>query len=78
MCLLMGNVGRGKWVSPRGEPRHWPLASFSEATCFSQGLLGEPRWGQVHGEDTRCMGEGASVCLLMGNVGWEAWVSPSG
>ena len=37
MCLSMGNVGREAWVSPRGEPRRWPLASFSEATCSLEG-----------------------------------------
>ena len=29
----------------------------------------------MRGESTHCMGKGIYVCLLMGNVGWEAWVS---
>ncbi len=45
---------------------------------LARGLEGSsrPRRGASTGEGSRCMGGGASVCLSMGDVGREAWVSP--
>ena len=40
MCLSMGNVERGAWVSPRGEPRRWPLARFFRGNMLARGLEG--------------------------------------
>ena len=55
---------------------HWHIFSRQHARSRAWGLLNEPRRGWVHGKGTHCMGGGISVCLLMGNVGKEAWVSP--
>ena len=58
MCLSMGNVGRGAWVSPRGEPRRWPLASFSEATCSLEGSSASRDGAECTGRKLVAWGEG--------------------
>ena len=59
MCLSMGNVERGAWVSPRvsRDVGHWHV--FSEATCSLEGLRAPRRAetrGRAPGEGSRCMG----------------------
>ena len=58
VCLSMGNVGRGAWVSPRGEPRRWPLASFSEATCSLEGSSASRDGAECTGRALVAWGEG--------------------
>ena len=75
-----GQCWAGGMGEPPGRAATLAIGTFFQGNMLGQGLESSSasrERGRVRKESTRCMGRGIYVCLLMGNIGWEAWVSPS-